>query len=93
MKKHIAQLIVWICWSGTIVLAQSDRIKFERLSIGEGLSQSKVFSIYQDHKGFLWIGTMDGLNRYDGYGFTVFRHDPRDSTTISENYVWSIIED
>jgi len=49
----------------------SQNIRFEQLSLDDGLSQSTVNVILQDHKGFLWVGTEDGLNRYDGYNFKV----------------------
>ncbi|MBU2493170.1 MAG: hypothetical protein KJ571_11145 [Bacteroidetes bacterium] len=68
-------------------------IKFERLSIEHGLSQITVQAILQDSKGFIWFGTEDGLNRYDGYKFTTFRTDDNDSNSISDNFIWSIIED
>ena len=70
------------------------KVKFNHLTIDEGLSQNLVYSIFQDSKGFLWFGTNDGLNRYDGYHFKVFRHDPYDSTTLADNdLVYSIFED
>jgi PAS domain S-box-containing protein len=73
--------------------AQEASIKFDHLSIEEGLSQSSVFSIFQDHLGFLWFGTEDGLNRYDGYGFDIFKTDPDDPNSLSYNYVKAIYED
>lgn len=69
------------------------QIKFERISIEQGLSQSSVSSIYQDSKGFLWFGTEDGLNKFDGYEFTIYRHDPDDLSSLSDNSVLSIFED
>jgi hypothetical protein len=72
--------------------AQQQRLRFERISLEHGLSQSIVHVIFQDSKGFLWFGTQDGLNKYDGYEFTVYKFDPFDSTSLSENYIWSIYE-
>jgi len=68
-------------------------IKFDRISIEEGLSQVTVYSLIQDHRGFIWVGTMDGLNKYDGYTFTIYRHDTFDSTSLSNNRIRVIFED
>jgi ligand-binding sensor domain-containing protein/signal transduction histidine kinase len=72
---------------------QSDGVKFERVSIEHGLSQIAVYAILQDHRGFLWFGTRDGLNKYDGYNFTVYRNRPFDSTSLSDNWVRALCED
>ena len=60
-------------------------ISFRQLSLEQGLSQAVVRALIQDSRGFLWIATEDGLNRYDGYGFTVFRNDPLDPGSIPDN--------
>jgi ligand-binding sensor domain-containing protein/serine phosphatase RsbU (regulator of sigma subunit) len=73
--------------------AQPHGIEFERLSLEQGLSQSVVTCILQDRQGFLWFGTMDGLNKYDGYGFTVYKHDAEDSNSLSDNCITAICED
>ncbi len=70
-----------------------EHLKFEHISIEQGLSQSTVFCILQDSKGFMWFGTEDGLDRYDGYSFKVYRHDPDNPNSINDNYVMSIYED
>ncbi len=69
------------------------QIRFEQISLEQGLSQSSVYSIYQDSTGFLWFGTEDGLNKFDGYNFTVYRHDPDDPLSLSDNTILSIVED
>ena len=68
-------------------------VHFEHLSIADGLSQNAGLSIFQDSQGYLWIGTQDGLNRYDGYSFTIFKHDPDDATSLSHNAILAIVED
>jgi two-component system sensor histidine kinase ChiS len=68
-------------------------IKFEHISLEQGLSQSVVNSILQDSRGFLWFGTQDGLNRYDGYEFQVYKHDPQVPGSLSDNLVQAVIED
>lgn len=69
------------------------QIRFEKLSIEHGLSQSSVSSILQDSRGFLWFGTEDGLNKYDGYEFTIYRHEPDNEISLSDNSVTSLFED
>lgn len=66
---------------------------FEHLSLEQGLSQSTVLDILQDRRGFLWFSTQDGLNMFDGYTFTVFRHDPQDSSSLASSALEKIYED
>jgi signal transduction histidine kinase/ligand-binding sensor domain-containing protein/DNA-binding response OmpR family regulator len=73
--------------------AQPKKFEFERLSIEDGLSQSSVFSIIQDLKGFMWFGTTDGLNRYDGYQFKSYRFHPRSPHSLSNNRIFCLYED
>ncbi len=74
-------------------LSQPRNLVFERISLAQGLSQDIVKTILQDHQGFLWFGTEDGLNRYDGYSVRVYKHDPRDSTTLAFNTINDLYED
>ncbi|MBA6417811.1 hypothetical protein H4J50_17570 [Colwellia sp. 6M3] len=68
-------------------------LKFERISIAEGLSQSYVYDITQDQNGFIWIATQDGLNRYDGKNFVYYRHDSTDKKSIADNFIRKIFID
>ena len=93
MKKLIFIIIAVVfsvqsAWGG-----EQERLRFERISTEHGLSQASISSILQDRRGFLWFGTMDGLNRYDGYSFTVYKHDPEDENSLCMNSVWSLAED
>jgi ligand-binding sensor domain-containing protein len=75
------------------LLAQYRPIKFERIGPEQGLSQSTVNCILQDHHGFMWFGTQDGLNKYDGYRFAAYKHDVLDSSSVSDNHILSVLED
>lgn len=68
-------------------------IRFQHLSLEEGLSQSVVNTILQDRQGFLWIGTEDGLNRYDGYSFKVYRPEAENPTGISDRWITALVDD
>ena len=65
----------------------------ETFTVKEGLSENVVHSLFQDKKGFLWIGTHEGLNRYDGYEFKKFLHDKDDSTSLPNSPIEAIYED
>jgi signal transduction histidine kinase/ligand-binding sensor domain-containing protein len=68
-------------------------LRFERIGIEDGLSHSAVWHILQDSEGYMWFGTQDGLNRYDGHSFTVYRHDPNDPQSLRDDNIASIYED
>lgn len=89
--KYVFSLL---CVASTLIsFSQAPKLKFKHISIEQGLSNSTIETIYQDKRGFIWIGTRDGLNRFDGYQVTVYRFDPKDSTSISDNFIRYIYED
>ncbi len=73
--------------------AAARSIRFERLSLDDGLSQAAVNTMLQDQTGFLWLGTQDGLNRFDGLGFEVFGHDRSDPDSLSNGWIEDLVED
>ncbi|MDN3582120.1 hybrid sensor histidine kinase/response regulator [Mucilaginibacter flavus] len=75
------------------VFSQHRQLHFEHLGSANGLSEINPNCIIQDSRGFMWIGTGDGLDRYDGYQFKVYRNDPADAGSINNNYIGDIIED
>lgn len=81
-------LLLILLFLQTLRLAATPPIVY--LGIEQGLSNNAVTNIYQDRKGFMWFGTYDGLNRYDGYGFKVFRNNLEDSSTLCNNSVYTI---
>ncbi|MBI2380785.1 MAG: response regulator [Gammaproteobacteria bacterium] len=66
---------------------------FSRISVADGLAQSTVTALLQDAQGFLWIGTLDGLQRYDGYDFRLYKNDPRDPASLSDNSISALWQD
>ncbi len=88
----VGLLLLFLGVSGEL-RAQNRSIRFERLSLEHGLSQGTVMCMLQDRTGFLWFGTQDGLNRFDGYGFEVFKTDPTDHTTLPADWIVALAED
>jgi ligand-binding sensor domain-containing protein len=68
-------------------------LKFTHLTTNDGLSQGYVTAILQDRRGFMWFATRDGLNRYDGNAFVVYKNDPNDPTSLSSNFIQALMED
>ncbi len=89
-KKLFYIILVLNLW---ILPASGTTYHIDHLSLGEGLSQSVVNSIVQDSLGFLWIGTQDGLNRYDGYSFSVLREDSQKSNGLNDSWINDIALD
>jgi signal transduction histidine kinase/ligand-binding sensor domain-containing protein/CheY-like chemotaxis protein len=95
IRSCLIVLMVWLVLIGDGVAAPmlQSRARFRQLSLNEGLSQSTVFAILQDRDGFMWFGTEEGLNRYDGYHFTVYRHDLSDRSSLSNNTIIALAQD
>lgn len=77
----------------TSLQLSSQTLYFDRLDIKDGLSQNTVNAIIQDSRGFMWFGTKDGLNRYDGTHFKVFKHSMYDDSGLGNNHVRCLVED
>lgn len=87
-----AAFFLWGLFSAP-VSATAQNVPWEALTIEHGLSQGMVYDVLQTKDGFLWVGTKDGLNRYDGYNFRVWDNDPANSYTLSDNTVTTLLED
>ena len=90
-RLHI--LAFFFVISAVTSYAQNDRLFFEKVAPGQVSPHTPVFGITKDHQGFMWFGTWDGLYRYDGISFNVYRNDPQDSTTIPSNRIRNIFCD
>ena len=87
-KLRLYKLLTLLaCTFSALVFAQSNPYLFESIDMKHGLSGNQVNSIFKDEKGFMWFGTVSGLNRYDGYNFKVFKHKTADTTSISDDFV------
>ncbi|MCW3093955.1 MAG: response regulator [Ferruginibacter sp.] len=90
LRYILLMLLHALCYCS---IAQKQNLKFDHLDINNGLSQNRILCILQDNRGFMWFGTSDGLNKYDGYKFTVYKNDAKDSNSISNNFISGIVED
>lgn len=73
--------------------AQESYLKFRQITIDDGLSQNSVNCMIQDKRGFVWLGTQDGLNRFDGTNYLHYRNERNNPNSLSSNYIWTIYED
>ena len=85
-------LLYLLLFAGGRLLGQPQEYLFSHLTVTAGLSNNHVTGIYKDARGFMWFGTVSGLNRYDGYQFRQYRHDPQDPGSIIDNYIEQIFE-
>ncbi|MET3881089.1 two-component regulator propeller domain-containing protein [Chitinophaga sp. OAE865] len=83
-------LLLWMYC--TSVTAQDVSYAFSHLDVNNGLSHNGVTSIIKDAKGFLWLGTFNGLNRFDGSKFKVYKHRPNDASSLSDNFITNIYD-
>jgi len=90
---NIRTLFLLAAWAPALCSAQDHTLRFSRLGTRQGLSQNNVICMLQDSRGFMWFGTRDGLNKYDGYEFTIFKNDPEDSNTPAHSMIMDLDED
>lgn len=98
IRRILALVILFLFISVDISYASiseglRESIRFKNITIEDGLSQSTVDTMYQDSRGYIWIGTNDGLNRYNGNKFKLYKHDKYDKNTLISNYIIDIKED
>lgn len=92
--RNIKLLLIALSFIGGMQQSFSQTANaFESISIKDGLSHNEIWAFEQDKYGYMWIATADGLNKYDGYSFTIYKNDPNDSTSIPANLVSYVLED
>lgn len=86
--------VLWLCaWLAAAALAQDFNVRFESVKTRDGITLGYIDAILQDSTGFIWMGGENGLVRYDGYQFRVYRNQPDDPASLSNNTIWSLAED
>ena len=89
----IALLICYVFVCSIYLTGQKDRIRFEHITRASGLSHSTVYAVVQDNYGFIWVGTADGLNRYDGYNLKKYFHDPANPNSLTNSRIYNLMID
>src|ERR1700759_3308354 len=93
LKKISGQLLALLLLIPIFSFAQISDVRFRHFSNEQGLSNSTVNCIFQDSRGFMWFGTRDGLNRFDGVSFVIYKTKAEDKQSISDNFIRCIYED
>lgn len=97
VMTKIYKILVLTCILTCLIIrpgqSQNNQARFRHLNAWDGFTSATVWSIYKDSRGFMWFGSHDGLYRYDGYQFKAYKHDPEDSTSLSNNSIRRILED
>lgn len=98
LKTNYFRLKITILFFALVIVffssfAQAEKMSFKSLTTEMGLSHGDVVCFYQDHEGYIWIGTVDGLNKYDGATFTVYKYNHKDTTSLPNNCIICIYED
>lgn len=89
--RVLVALAISMMFTSANVYAQDlNAVRFQRYGVENGLSQTTIRDLYQDQEGFVWLGTQDGLNRFDGYEFRIYRNDPAKQNTIGDNHIIAI---
>ena len=92
MLKKAWFILITLCFA-QITFAQRDLIRFNNITIDNGLIQGSISGVVHGKDGFIWIATADGLHRYDGYNFKIYRNDPSQPNSLPDNYISCIYED
>lgn len=88
--KKITIIMLMLAFS---ILSFSQNYRINHYTVNQGLSQSVIYALFQDSRGFIWVGTQDGLNRFDGYSFNKYLHVPTDTNSLPDSWIYSINED
>jgi len=90
MKRLIALLFIFL---SVVITLFGQQLYFKKYQVGDGLSHNTVWCVMQDSYGFMWFGTSDGLNRFDGYDFKIYKNDSKDKFSLGNNLIYTLCED
>ncbi len=96
LKKNFYKTVILtllLFFGNFIYVFSQTSMSYDIISIKDGLSNNDVWGLEEDKYGYMWIATADGLNKYDGYSFTIYKNDPSDTTSLPSNHATSVIED
>jgi len=93
MKNYAFIVFILAQLISLLVVGQNQQLRFERIGTNEGLSDPNVMCMMQDSRGFMWVGTQNGLNRYDDHWFRSFYSNPADSCSLNSSFIHSLLED
>lgn len=94
IKKMVKAIFVSVLvFLSAASLCQKNDFRFKHLNVSNGLSNNNVESIIQDHEGFMWFGTSNGLNKYDGYNSRVYKHNPGVPSSLISSEIHTLYED
>src|SRR5215813_7475575 len=91
--KHLAAILLTCFCLINNARSHNQDIVFRHITSAQGLSQNHVYAILRDHEVFMWFGTQDGLNKYDGYKITVYKNDANDPGSLGNDFINTIFED
>ena len=95
MKKYFITIVcisfIWL--NKPLISSENYQVNFQKISVEDGLSQSSVNCILQDQSGFLWFGTQEGLNKYNGYNFLIYKHIYNNDSSVNHNKIYELYED
>lgn len=92
VKSTLRLALLSLCIAFPLFGQENSEFHFRKIQVDEGLSENAVYCILQDRKGFVWFGTKDGLNRYDGSNFRIFRNSTQNNRSIGNNFIRSMVE-
>ena len=90
LARIVLMLSAFLMLASSLGAQENNAVRFQRYGVDDGLSQTTIRDLYQDQQGFIWLGTQDGLNRFDGYEFRVYRNDPAKKNTLGDNHIIAI---